>query len=325
VARTLPVTLATLAAQTVRDHEVVVVDDGSTDATGHIARAWAARDERIRVIGLGGGGIVGALNAGLECCRAPVVARIDGDDLAVPHRLARQLELLADPSLTAVDGRVRFFSDQGEVGEGMRRYGEWVNRIVDPEDFDRELLVECPIVHPAVTFRRDAILRAGGYRAGDFPEDYELWLRLHAQGHRFRKVPEVLCYQRDRPERLTRTHPSYGRAAFRKARQLWLARTVLAAPRRVVLWGGGKEGRPWLAWLRQRGHRVVAVVDVDPRKLGRLRHGEVPVVPPVALAELDVEILLVAVAARGARKIIRNRLGEVRPDWREGKDWWAVR
>ncbi len=64
----------------------------------------------------------------------------------------------------------------------MRIYGEWVNQVLLPTDFDRELLVESPIVHPGATLRRSAVERIGGYRDGDFPEDYDLWLRLHAAG-----------------------------------------------------------------------------------------------------------------------------------------------
>jgi len=104
---------------------------------------------------------------------------------------------------------------------------------------------------------------------------------------------------------------------------MWLAQTVLAQPRKVVLWATRKESRPWLKWLLAEGHAVVAVVDVDPKKIGATRRG-VPVVPPEALAEVEAEIALVGVGGVGARVLCRAMLEQVRPEWREGSDWWAI-
>lgn len=314
--------------------ELVAVDDGSQDDTPQRLEAWAARDRRVRVLHLEPSGLVVALGRGLERCRGRFVARMDADDIAAPERLDRQLPLLhADSSLALVDGMVRFFRDDGEVPEGMRLHEAWINGILRPEDFDRAMLVESPVVHPAATFRAEAVRACGGYRGvasgpgveeGPVPEDYDLWLRLHAAGWRFRKVPEPLVRMRDRPERLTRTHPRYAKAAFRRARMLHLASTLLARPRRLAVWGAGKAGRPWIRWLLGRGHRLAAVVDIDRRKIGSTRHG-VPIVDPGALGGLDVDHCLVCVGARGARSLIRDAALAARPDWREGRELLFVR
>ncbi len=314
--------------------EVVVVDDGSKDATPEILCTMARAEPRIRVIRQEPEGLVAALNAGLSACRAPFVARMDADDLASPDRLALQLPLLeADPRLALVDGRVALFRDEGEVPEGMRLHATWINGIIEPEDFERRFSIESPVIHPAATFRRRAVLEAGGYREqasgpglpeGPVPEDYDLWLRLHARGWRFRKVDRVLVHMRDRPQRLTRTHPAYSREAFRRARMIWLSTTALERPRRVLVWGAGKEGRPWIRWLQQQGHVLPAVVDIDPRKIGSTRRG-VPIVPPQALPGLDADLCLVAVAARGARPLIREAVAALRPEWREGRELLFLR
>ncbi len=309
--------------------EAVVVDDGSRDDTPARLARWSAEDPRVRVLTRPPEGIVAALNAGLALCRGRWIARMDADDRAAPERLIAQLPLLeADPSVAVVDGQVAFHRDDGEVPEGMRLHEAWINGVLEPEDFDRALSVESPVVHPAATLRRSAVLAVGGYRAvgpdmaggvAPLPEDYDLWLRLHARGWRFRKVPRVLVHMQDRPERLTRTHPAYSRAAFRRARALWLAETALASPRRVVVWGAGKAGKPWIRWLRASGHSLPAVVDIDPRKIGSTRQG-VPVIAPDALPGVEAERCLVAVAARGARELIRESLATLRPDWREGRE-----
>jgi len=321
---TLAEALDSLTAQTDPDFEVVVVDDGSTDGTAAVALACAEGDPRIQVYRRPPKGLVAALIFGLTVCRGRFVVRMDADDRARPERLERQLALLTrDARLAVVDGQVRFFRDVGSVPGGMQRYQRWVNGVIEPEDFDRLLLVESPVVHPAATFRRDAVVSLGGYREGPFPEDYDLWLRLHAAGWRFRKLPEVVVEMRDRPGRLTRTDARYGKDGFRWVRQMWLTQTVLTKSRLVVLWASRKESRPWLRWLLAQGHTVVALVDVDPRKIGAIRKG-VSVVSTEALPELDTEIALVAVGGIGARAQCRAIVENLRPDWQEGRDWWAV-
>ena len=314
--------------------ELVVVDDGSEDDTAERLRAWQERDQRVRLLSRPRSGLVPALEAGRSQCRGRFIARMDADDISCAQRLERQLPLLrADAGLAVVDGQVSLFRDHGPVPEGMRVHEAWINAIIEPEAFERALSIESPVVHPAATFRRAAVEAIGGYRSearcpgfgtGPVPEDYDLWLRLHAAGWRFRKVPEVLVRMRDRPERLTRTHPAYSRQAFRRARALWLSSTVLDQPRRVVVWGAGKEGRPWIRWLLAMGHEVVAVVDIDPRKIGSVRQG-VPIVEPAALPRLQAEICLVAVAARGARSLIRAAIAQLRPGWREGVELFFLR
>jgi len=321
-ASTLEQAIASICAQTDGDFELLVVDDHSTDESTSLTRSHP--DPRVRLLTSPGRGIVAALNHGISMAAGTYIARMDADDLAVSTRLEYQLDELDDPRVAVVDSQVVFFADDGEVPLGMQRYAQWVNRIITPEDFDRELLVESPIVHPAATFRREVVQGIGGYRDGPFPEDYDLWLRLHAQGLRFKKIPQPLVKMRDHHQRLTRTDPRYSRSGFRAVRQEWLARTQLHRPRTLILWGAGKECRPWLRWLLDQGHSVTAIVDVSPRLIGNRRRG----VPIIAMDQLDqypAEIGLVLVGARGARELIRQEISQRMPQWHEGVDWWAVR
>ncbi len=323
---TVAAALESCLAQTFDAHELVVVDDGSVDRTAEVVRAYGARDGRVRLVERAHHGIAATLEAGRARCRAPLIARMDADDVAQPQRLERQIVCLAeDPRLAVVDARVEFFRERGEVPQGMRLYAAWVNAVIEPDEFRRAWPAESPVVHPAATMRSCALEDVGGYRDGDFPEDYDLWLRLDRAGWRFRKVPEVLVRMRDRAARLTRTSPRYRPAAFRELARAWLWSEILECGPRVVLWGAGQGGRPWLRWLRAVQRTPVAVVDIDPRKIGGHKGGDVPVVAPAALPTLEVDVCLVAVQARGAAAEIRADLARLRPDWREGRDWWMVR
>jgi hypothetical protein len=233
--------------------------------------------------------------------------------------LACQLTALErDQTLAAVGGKARLFVDEGKVPEGMAKYVAWVNGLEDPH---RELLVESPMLHPAVTFRASAVEAIGGYRAGDMPEDYDLWLRLVLAGYRISNAKETVVELRDHCARLTRTDSRYRQVAFDRCRRNFLEARVLPHPTRVVLWAGRRGGRPWLRWLQQQGHALPAVIDITQSTV----RAEVPVMPPAALQHLDFDCLLVSVGTRGAREDIRADIGRLRPELIEGQDWWALR
>jgi len=203
--RTLVETLTTLSNQTHPHYEVIAIDDGSKDATLSILRDWASDDDRFRVFSRPHRGIVATANEGLRLCRAPLIARMDADDRAHPERLAAQTEYLdTHPEITAVGSLVEGFSED-EVGKGFQLYFQWLNSLVTPEDIAREIFIESPLPNPSMTFRKAPVEKIGGYQDHGWPEDYDLWLRLHLAGARFAKIPRVLLEWREHENRLTHT------------------------------------------------------------------------------------------------------------------------
>ncbi|MDP2311582.1 MAG: glycosyltransferase [Pseudomonadota bacterium] len=294
--------------------EVLVVDDGSRDDPLSVLPA----DPRLRVLHQPPLGIVAAMEHGRAALTTPLLARLDADDVALPGRIAAQRAFLAaNPGVAAVGGRARMRADSGEVPEGMRVYTEWVNGLAEPRT---GLLVESPLFHPAVLMRATAVEAVGGYRDGAFPEDYDLWLRLVEAGYGIAAVPQDVVLLRDRPGRLTRVDPRYARAAFFPLKREWVSRVLLRDRPRIVVWGAGQAGTPWIRGLVAEGHDVRAALDLKP---GVSRHG-VPIARPEALVDLEFDLLLVAVGARGARDEIRLRIAAMRPELVEGRDWWAV-
>lgn len=322
-ADTLAEALESLRQQTFPHFEVVAVDDGSTDASSRLLAAWAARDARFRVFRRPHGGVVAALRFGLAQCRAPWVARMDADDVALPQRLAAQMAYAeAHPQVAVIGTQVEAFPP-GTVREGLRRYLAWQNALLTDADIRREIFIESPFTHPSVMFRREAVLAVGGYRDPGWPEDYDLWLRLYLAGARFGKVPQVLLRWRDRPERLTRTDPRCSVENFLRAKAYYLARGPLADRDAIFLWGAGMMGRRLGRRLLREGLPLQAYVDIDPRKIGRTRQGR-PIYPPEALPTLwraaRRPALVAAVGAEGARPLIRQRLQAW--GFKEGVDWW---
>ncbi len=318
--RFLPAALASICRQTFSSWELIAVDDGSSDATPAILAEAMLCDRRVRVMPSPGRGLVAALNAGLATCRAPLVARMDGDDISHPRRLEMQAALFAaHPALTLVASGFRNFP-RHHLASGMLAYETWQNSLVSHEAILRDLFVESPFVHPSVTFRRDAVLAVGGYRDMDWAEDYDLWLRLAGAGARFARLPQTLFFWRERPERATRTLSQYSAEAFRACKVHHLQEGFLRGTGEVILAGAGLEGRAWRRTLGQAGIKVSLWVDVDPRKIGRTLHGaRVTGADEIAPGAGK---MLITVGTRGAREGVRQ--WALRAGFMEGSDCLCV-
>lgn len=301
---TLPAALASLRAQSLEDHEVVAVLDGSRDASGALLDAAAGEDGRVRVVRTPPVGLVAALNRAVGLARAPLLARFDADDLSRPERLLLQAERLdRDRGVDVLGSRVALLSEPGLSNAGMRAYVAWQNELLDHAAIAADLFVESPLVHPSVTMRAALLHDLDGYRDTGGPEDYDLWLRAHARGARFAKCPETLLDWRDREGRLTRRDPRYAAERFFEAKLGALRTGPLRDGHPVVVWGAGKIGKTWARRLAAAGQAILAFVEVDPRKLGRRIHGA-PVVAVADAGRYDAWHLL-AVGQPGARARIR--------------------
>jgi len=182
-------------SQTAADLELIVIDDESSDATPAILKSF--RDPRLRITRRARGGLTSALNAALRLARAPLVARLDADDVALPERLDRQLGFLArNPDVGLLGTAAR------EVDAAGREVA-----ILRPPTGDAEirrtLIRRNPFVHSSVVMRRAVMEQAGGYDPA-FPvaQDYDLWMRM-SRVTLMANLPELLVVRRLLPGRVT--------------------------------------------------------------------------------------------------------------------------
>lgn len=247
------------------DFGVVVVDHGSVVPV-------EVSDVRVRVVRVDRAlPFAEALELGRAACSAPFIARMDSDDVMHPLRLAEQVaSLSSDPSLAAVASRAKIIPKATTL---MRGYVGWQNGILDDSQHSKEAWIEQPIVNPATTYRASMLDEIGGWRARDWPEDYDLFLRMIVAGRRVIKRPEIRHAWRQHFGQLTRmVKATQTRDALAACKAHHLAPHFQLRERKVVIVGAGKEGRRISRALRAEGVVVSSFVDVDPKKIGRRVH-----------------------------------------------------
>ena len=307
-----------LLEQSFRDFELILVDDNSTD--GAIS-ALPFRDKRIRVFHNTGRGIVQALNTGAENAQGEFLARMDADDICLPHRLLSQLDYLEqNPHVGIAGGLVEMFSEKGDADEGYRVYEKWINALKTPEDISREIFIESPIPHPTAMFRKSVFNNCHGYRESNWAEDYDFWLRMHEKGIKMGKPDSVILKWRDHQGRLSRIDRRYAIENFLDAKAFYLSRFI-GKNSQLVIWGSGETGRSLYDKLEKNDLIANAFIDIHPRRVGGTKRGK-PVCPPEELEKYRSAFLLVAVGTRGARAEIRNYLETC--NWQEGKEYLCV-
>ncbi len=307
-AATMSACLRSLVRQTLTDWDCTVVDDGSSDETATVVRSLAARDGRFTLISTPRRGLVAALNEGLAHCRAPLIARMDADDVMHRDRLTAQVDALdRDPGLAAVGCHVRMFPRR-PMSPRLRDYETWLNSLQSADDVGRDAFVESPIAHPTLMMRR--AMADLTYCDRQWPEDYDLILRALASGMRIGVIPRRLLAWRDRADSWSRTDAAYDADRFTACKAHYLARGFLANTDAFVLWGYGRTGRLLRKALALHGKTPTHIVEVKRSRIGQRIHGA-PVIPIAELASIRGRPIVVSVARSGPRSEVRDALASL--------------
>jgi GT2 family glycosyltransferase len=189
----LPLALDSILSQSFHDFEFVIVEDGSTDASAELLRAYAARDPRIRLaFNERNLGQALSLNKGLALARGEYIARQDSDDISLPQRLEKQVAYLDSHPAVGLLGTLSQVIDS----DGQPVYGTGHHLpLTDNASLQKQLLRNDPLCHGSVMLRRACLERVGGYDPAAIVEDYDLWLRL-AEVTEMAKVEPVLYLYR---------------------------------------------------------------------------------------------------------------------------------
>jgi len=179
--------------QTIKPNKIVLVQDGKlTEELYEVIRKWQEKlGDCFKTIPLEKNvGLGDALNIGLENCSYEMIARMDTDDISLPQRFEKQLETFKGNDIDVSSSWVsEFDSNENEI-ESLRKLPEHHDEIVT---FAKK---RNAINHPAVMYKKEAVLNAGGYKKMMWFEDYYLWIRMMLNNAKFYNIQEPLVNMR---------------------------------------------------------------------------------------------------------------------------------
>jgi glycosyltransferase involved in cell wall biosynthesis len=290
--------VGSILAQSFTDWRLIAVDDQSSDGTWGMLCTFGKGDDRILPLKNEGTGIARALNTALIHSSAPFLARMDADDTSDPIRLERILELLnRNPHVGVAGSRVRVFPPD-MVSPNMERYITWQNSLLTPQQMRRERYVESTLTHASAAFRREVLMETEGWREGLFPEDLDLWLRLHRTGVTFVKHPEVLYLWREHGQRETRNSQRCTPAAFHLCKRVHLSEELKDRDfSKLVVLGSQEARNRWTRDLEEKGFEVASLA---------WRPGE-----PIPTQAYKTDFILAAFGVPRVREKAREELNEL--------------
>ncbi|MCX6967570.1 MAG: glycosyltransferase [Verrucomicrobia bacterium] len=272
-AKYLAQAVESIRAQTFRDFEFIIVNDGSSDHSLPILQRFAKEDARLRIVSRPNTGIVGALNDGLAVAKGKYIARMDADDIALPDRLAIQFRYMeAHPEMVAIGSSVVMADPSGHP---LKDY----KACTDPQTLRHNIIEikDIGLIHPTLMARRDVLERMGGYRPQyNLVEDFDLFFRLLDEGE-LGNVPEpLLIYRQHQASTNSKKHHLQRGLMLQclaEHRQRWnlpalespLALPQVAAP--------GAQNGMWALWAIEGGHPATALRHAS---LACLRSGFAP-------------------------------------------------
>ncbi|MBE7546022.1 hypothetical protein KsCSTR_47380 [Candidatus Kuenenia stuttgartiensis] len=178
--------------QTFQEFEFIIINDGSTDQTPEILNEYAKKDIRIKVINQLNSGIVVALNRGLFESKSEWIFRMDGDDIALPHRFAVQIKAIEkNPSLILLGGWCQQINTKG-VFLKVNKYPSHHNKLIHNLEAHNQFFP-----HPTACFRRGVVMKLEGYRERfRHAEDIDLWFRMVGHGQFACCDDVILCLRK---------------------------------------------------------------------------------------------------------------------------------
>jgi len=242
----LQAALNSVFAQTLSPSEVVLVKDGplGSELEDVIAGFSSRYPSQMKVVVVAQNvGLGQALNIGLSHCTYDLIARMDSDDLCVPDRFEKQVEIFATKTVDVVSAWIEEFDELNN--SRIKKLPEY------DEDIKRYAIHRCPIHHPCVMFRKEKVMEAGSYQHFYLLEDYYLWLRMIKSGAIFYNIQEPILRFRSTSDMFRRRGGlKYAKSEYRlfkymyKSGMIGLGRFLFNASARFIV-------RVSPTWLRQ--------------------------------------------------------------------------
>ena len=233
-------TIGSILNQSLKDWELIVIDDHSTDETVELIGKF--EDPRIQIATNFGEGIIPALQTGLALTKGTFITRMDGDDLMPEHKL-ELLHALCSVSNERIiaTGKVRYFSDK-EISEGYKKYASWLNDRIDNNDHFQHIYRECVIASPNWMVRKELLEQDRIFERLKYPEDYDMTFRWLEKGYQVRSTELITHLWREHPSRTSRNSDIYAQKSFFKLKLQWFLK-LHPEIKRIAVFGADSKGK----------------------------------------------------------------------------------
>jgi len=292
--------------QTYTDWELLAVDDHSSDGSQSLMRDFASRDNRVKVFINKGRGIIPALQCGYSHSKGQFISRMDADDL-MP---STKLELLSNEWNqkglgSIITGKVKYFADY-PLGEGYKKYEEWMNHLTSDDKNFTEIYRECPIASPNWLIHRKDFENAGAFNSSLYPEDYDLVFRWRNSGLQVSGLPVITHKWRDYKNRTSRTDDNYSDNRFSALKVHHYLLQDYDDSKSLFLWGAGNKGK---AVAKELNSRKVPFrwISNNEKKIGHEIYDVIIESPSELQTEINKQCII-AVSQKGAQEEIVSKL-----------------
>lgn len=310
--------LNSILAQTYTHWELIIVDDASTDSSYDIVKAFAEKDDRIKLLKTSGSGIIDALKMAFSHSKGELITRMDSDDIMEPNKL----EVLAENLLSygkqhVAIGLVNYFSETG-IQDGYKSYEIWLNNLTKTGTNYSEIYKECVIPSPCWMVYRSDLIACDAFNPNTYPEDYDLAFRFYK--HRYKCIPcnAVVHNWRDYSSRTSRTHVHYAENNFLDIKLNYFLELDYSPNKNLVVWGAGSKGKTIAKKLIKKSIPFDWICD-NPNKIGHNIYGKI--MKPLSFLEtLKKPQSIITVANKKEQKTIRVFMDDL--EMKAGEDYY---
>jgi len=297
--------LDSILKQTLTNWELIAVNDHSTDNTLKILEEYALKDNRISVYTNQGNGIIKALRLAYEKSSGECITRMDADDIMDKNKLATlQQNLMKRGRGNIAVGLVKYFSENNHLGEGFKRYEDWLNELTRTGTNFNAIYKECVIPSPCWMVYKQDLNQCEAFQPNKYPEDYDLAFRFYQNKLQTIPCDTVLHYWRDYAARTSRNDINYADNTFLEIKLDYFLKLEHDATKNLVIWGAGTKGKTVAKRLLKENISFNWICD-NPKKIGKDIYGQ-KLLAFTTLEELENTQSIITVANVNAQQEIKR-------------------
>ncbi|MGL1887678.1 MAG: glycosyltransferase family 2 protein [Reichenbachiella sp.] len=264
---TLGRAIESILNQSFNNFELILIDNNSSDRSTEIAHQYVV-DKRVIIQQERMQGISYAANKGISLSIGEYIARMDADDYAHPTRLELQVNHLDNNHKIDISASQVNYIPSIDTDNAFSNFVEWSNLLCISKEIFKNRFVEFPIVNPSLTIRKSVYDLVGLFHHGDFPEDYEWFLRACENRINSEKILTTLLDWHDGSNRLTRQDDRYRTDAFFDIKTKYLVQELKRLNQKEVwIWGAGKLGIKRSKQLIEYGIKICGYIDIKKKSL----------------------------------------------------------